>query len=159
MTTTDIAISPVIYEVGNFLLWTIGVMVLPCFAYVMFILTREHVKALAVRGARGWVTAAVDLTRHDLAYRASIALIVYVTGSVVKDGWAWLALYLANTNGRDLWMLTQPWVYFPIAGISLAIIGKLCMIRVFTSPEWGRAAYMGAGAVSGLAALALWLLR
>lgn len=157
--TTDLAISPLVYEIGNFLLWTIGLLVLPCFWYFMWRLTREHVDAVEGSGVRDWLSAALDLIRYDHAYRAAVAIGVYVTGSIVKDGWSWLARWLANTDRPDDWMIDSPWVYVPIVGIALAIIGKLCMIRVFAPPGWGREAYVTAGLAAITAALLLWFFR
>jgi hypothetical protein len=141
--------SLLFYEAINCLLASLGV-----FVIVMFC---QFLTARVIEQRRRGGTCAV--LRNDIPVQAAIAVVVMMSGTVGKDAWFWFGRYLENTGRATDWMLAPGWLVVPAACVLVAIVGKLCMIRVFAPPGWGRFAWVTCGIAAAAVTVSVALLR
>lgn len=91
----------------------------------------------------GWARA-----RADIVNQAAFGLLAVMVGHAVIRGWTSYLLWL-QAHGFPSWELE---LTYPVAflGLLIAVVGKLCVIRVFSRDSWGHWGWLG-----GLAAAAL----
>jgi hypothetical protein len=77
--------------------------------------------------------------------KAAIALMVHLLGTTIRAGWLWWLLSCQRQHGySDCAHVTETWGVLFFATL-LALIGGLCVIRIFSPPPWRPWSWMGAG--------------
>lgn len=67
--------------------------------------------------------------------QGATACLAYFSGETIYRGWTWIGLKAANEGHIDLKFAQFYWI--GIAGATLAILGAICCMRVFSPSSWG----------------------
>ena len=142
------SLPPLLYEVINSILWTLGASALVIFLRYLYINFRSYLDAVrpvpegsrlrALALVRLWPLRGFATFSFRLRDQAAISIAVMLFGEVITRGWTWCARYLMDTSGYvNNWSWEMPWILVPILGSAVEAAGILCMIRVFTPDSWG----------------------
>jgi hypothetical protein len=88
---------------------------------------------------------------YRMRAKAAISVEVMLLGELILRGWFWLWRIQINTGQNVGWMDDLPVV--PI-GMSIEMLGVLCLIRVFSPDTWSRQTWLAVGVMSVLFACA-----
>jgi hypothetical protein len=124
-----------------------------------FVLSLELFMLFADRARRQWRYLSIKHPRtsiafrfqqwrgHDVVGRAAIAWSVYFFGESVMRGWVWILLKLQNDGRIPLFEPSRPGStvasFYPVAMVAavLAVLGALCIIRMFAPDGMGKRAW------------------
>jgi hypothetical protein len=89
-----------------------------------------------------------NLSWYDRAgTMAAIALMVHLLGTTIRAGWVWWLLSCQRLHHGDCLHVTETWGVLFFATL-LALMGGLCVIRIFSPPSWRPWSWIGAGFLS-----------
>lgn len=85
---------------------------------------------------RGW-----QRTYDRLGNKAAISILIYVFGETNVRAWSGLRLFYI-THKMPVDFINGPLVVWPICGAAVALVGAVCMMRVFSREQWGNKAWI-----------------
>jgi hypothetical protein len=98
-----------------------------------------------------YIAHEVRINGYRMRAKAAISIEMVLLGDLILRGWFWYWRMQANAGHSVAWMDTYPVV--PI-GMSIEMLGVLCLIRVFSPDNWSRQTWLAVGVVSVVVACA-----
>lgn len=94
-----------------------------------------------------------EVRRHGYRKRAqaAVSIEVMLLGELILRGWFWLWRIEINIGRNAAWM--NVWPVVPI-GMSIEMLGVLCLIRVFSPDDWSRQTWLAVALISVVVACA-----
>jgi hypothetical protein len=86
---------------------------------------------------------------YGMRAQAAVSIEVMLLGDLILRGWFWYFRILSNAGHDIEWM--KAWPVAPI-GMSVQMMGVLCLIRVFSPDGWSRQTWLAVGVVSVIVA-------
>lgn len=133
MVTTNLPLSPWVYEIGNSLIASLAL----CLVVILGRFFATEVYHL------GW-RATYDRARVKLA----LAITALVVGEAAYRTWTWWGRYCANSEKDCIWMTRAAWPFVPGLSIAVEVAGLLCLIRVLAPGVWGSRAWVISAGIS-----------
>jgi hypothetical protein len=98
---------------------------------------------------RAWSDVARMIRERDFEpdTQASIAMTMYFIGATIRAGYVWWLLK-AQSKGWVHAQYVEEMYWVMHLAAAFAIIGGLCVLRVFTRLEWGHRAWIAAAIIS-----------
>lgn len=100
---------------------------------------------------RGW-----GPTYARLGNQACIAMLIYIIGDTGVRGWGGLRLFFLNKDMPAAVDVVNSYTWVAVAYTGIAVIGCVCMMRVFSRERWGDWAWIGSVALTTIIVTALW---
>lgn len=86
---------------------------------------------------------------YRMRARAAVSIGVMLIGEAILRGWFWLWRIEVNAGRSVAWM--DAWPVVPI-GMSIEMLGVLCLIRVFSPDDWSRQTWLAVALISVMVA-------
>lgn len=80
---------------------------------------------------------------REITAKAALSLAVYFTGSAIMRAWVWFLLILQRAGDEIAFLTDRPEI--ALFAATVAVIGALCCIRVFSPGRYGRYFWIGTG--------------
>jgi hypothetical protein len=77
--------------------------------------------------------------------QAAVSIEVMLLGEMILRGWFWYFRIMSDSGHSAEWM--RAWPVVPI-GMSVQMLGALCLIRVFSPDGWSRQTWLAVGMAS-----------
>lgn len=127
------ALPPLLYEVLNCAIASTCV--------VALVIVLRYMTAAYFQFRRAGILSRWESFTALRTLRLALGFMIFLTGETPRMTWVWLARYLANTDRDAAWMGTTPWVFVPIVGSVLSVLGMACIVRALVPVVWGRFGY------------------
>lgn len=88
---------------------------------------------------------------YRMRARAAVSVFVMLCGELILRGWFWLWRIQINASHSVAWM--DAWPVVPL-GMSIEMLGVLCLIRVFSPDSWSRQTWLAVAVISVMVACA-----